>query len=256
MLLTSLLNAKDEPLKVAIIGGIFSSGMWSEIADAFEKKYLIKTEVLISGNKKELDEYCRKNSVDFVTMHSSDTISNLVADGFFEQLTPWVRNAQMIVGSTQNIAKIDKNDTLVEALKKIESAKAPFLIHPSGGSFEVFEALKDGYDFYPNTLLLDTKKGFLKEVVKQDGYTLFGVIPFLMQKHSNNRIKSYYIEDSKLQRPYLAAIAPKTKIEKTSYENAQKLLLFLNSQEVQKLIESFRMKGFEEYQIFFPIHLL
>ena len=123
LLLISLLNASDKPLKVAIIGGIFSSGLWEKIATEFEKKHHIKTEVLISGNKKELDAFCQNNEVDFVTMHSSDTISNLVADGLFEQLTPWLRNAQMIVGSTKNIAKIDENDTLIEALKKINLQK-------------------------------------------------------------------------------------------------------------------------------------
>ncbi len=242
---TTFLHAKEGPLKVAVIGGIVASGMWDKIADAFEKRYGIKTEIAVSGNKKILDAYVRKNSVDLVTMHSSDTISNLVADGLFEDLIPWVRNAQMIVGVRTNPAAIEPDDTLTEALKKIQQSKASFVIHPSGGTFEVFHAVKERYNFTPNTIFLKRKGGFFKEVVAKDGYTLFGVIPFLLKKHHNPMIKGYYREDESLKRPYLAAIAKNKK--------AKKLLEFLTSNEIQNIISSYRIDGFEKYPVFFAV---
>jgi tungstate transport system substrate-binding protein len=251
--MATIVDAKEEPLRVAVIGGMVTSGMWDRIAETFEKRYGIKSEVVVSGNKKELDNYVREHQVDFITMHSSDTISNLVADGLFEGLTPWVRNAQMIVGVKSNPAGINPNDTLSEALQKIQRSKTPFIIHPSGGTFEVFHAIKEHYNFTPDTIFLKNKRGSFKEVVAQEGYTLFGVIPFLLKKHSHPMIEGYYSEDVKLMRPYLACIAEKTKITQERYDKAQKLLAFLNSKEAQELITSYRMKGFENYRVFFAI---
>ena len=251
--MATIVDAKEEPLRVAIIGGMVTSGMWERIAETFEKRYGIKSEVLVSGNKTELDAYVREHQVDFITMHSSDTISNLVADGLFEGLTPWVRNAQMIVGVKSNPAGLTSKDSLPQALQKIQKNRAPFIIHPSGGTFEVFHALKEHYNFAPDTIFLEKKRGFFKEVVAKEGYTLFGVIPFLLKKHSHPMIEGYYSEDAKLMRPYLASIAKKTKITQERYTKAQKLLAFLNSKEAQALIVSYTIEGLEEYPPFFAI---
>ena len=251
--MATLAAAKEEPLRVAIIGGMVTSGMWERVAEAFEKKYAIATEVVVSGNKQELDSYVREHQVDFITMHSSDTISNLVADGLFEGLTPWTRNAQIIVGVKSNPAGIAPEDSLSQALQKIQKTKTPFLIHPSGGTFEVFQALKEHYNFAPDTIFLEKKRGFFKEVATQEGYTLFGVVPFLLKKHSHPMIAGYYSEDAKLMRPYLASIAEKTKITQNRYAKAKKLLVFLNSKEAQELIALYRIKGFENYPVFFAI---
>ena len=247
------MQAKDEPLRVAVIGGVVISGLWDKVADAFHRCYGIETELVVSGNKKQLDAYVRKDQVDFITMHSSDTISNLVADGLFEHLTPWMRNSQMIVGVDKNPADIVPEDSIKEALEKIVKSKSTFLLPPSGGSIEVFHALKNHYGFDPNRVFLQSKRGFLKEVADQGGYTLFGVIPFLLKKHHHPKIKGYYREDSKLRRPYLACVVKKEKTTKQRYEKAKKLLEFLSSNEVQKLISTHRLKGFNKYPLFFAI---
>lgn len=253
LLCVNFVHAKEVPLNVAVIGGMVSSGMRERVEAAFEARYGIKVEVAVSGNKKELDDYVRAHQVDVITMHASDTISNLVADGLFERLTPWTRNAQMLVGAKSNPAHIEPSDTLNEALKKIEKSKSPFLVHPSGGTFEVVSVLKEHYNFHPATIFLESKRGFLKEVVRHNGYTLFGVIPFLLQKEHHAKITGYYIEDKSLQRPYLAAIAHTSKVTKEAHAKAQKLLAFLTSKEAQEIVASYRMEGFEAYPIFFPI---
>jgi ABC-type tungstate transport system permease subunit len=254
LLLTSaFLDAKEEPLKVAIIGGMISSGLWQKVADAFEKRHGIKSEVVIAGNKKLLDPYVRSNSVDFITMHSSDTISNLVADGLFESLTPWTRNSQMIVGSTKNPAMIKEEDSLKVALKKIKKSGASFLVPPSSGTIGVFHHLESKYDLDSNTIYLNKKRGFLKEVAKHDGYTLFGVIPYLLKKHSHHGVVGYYSEDDLLKRPYLASIASKTRTTQIKYKQAKKLLEFLLSDEVQTIVVTHRIEGFEKYPLFFAV---
>lgn len=250
---TAFVEAKEQPLRVAIIGGMEMSGMWQQVEAAFEKRYGIVVETAVSGNKKVLDEYVRAHQVDLITMHSSDTISNLAADGLFEQLTPWARNSQMIVGTKTNPAKLSSKMSLKEALGAIEKSDSPFIIHPSTGTLTVIHALEERYDFKPKVHYLKTKEGFLKEVVQNEGYTLFGVIPFLMKKHSHGKLEGFYLEDATLQRPFLAAIAPESKTTQTRHENAQKLLRFLRSKEAQKIVAESRLKGFENYPIFYSV---
>lgn len=246
------LHAEAKPLRVAVIGGLTMTGLWEQVATAFEKKYGIKTQLVATGNKKVLNAYCLENPVDLVTMHSSDTISNLASDGLIEQLTPWIHNAQMLISHKSNPAQINQTDTLDVALKKIVDSKSIFMVHTSGGTFEVFHAISTQYSFRPEVLLTQKSNGFLNDLVSHKAYTLFGVIPYLMKKHFHPDVKGYFIDDELLHRPYLAAIGTRERIGKERYKNAELLLKFLISKDVQNLIRDFRMKEFPEIPVFFP----
>lgn len=245
---------KKPPLRVAVIGGMVMSGMWPKVADAFEKRYGIPVELAVSGPKHALDAYVRRHPVDLVTMHSSDTMSDLAADGFVEGLTPWVRNAQMIVGHRSNPAGIGRDDTLEQALAKITRTDAPFLVHASGGTFEVYSAMRTRYRFNPDALSFTAKKrGFLNDMDRIKGYTLYGVIPFLMKKQSHPETAGFIFDDPTLRRPYLAAVGTQERTGPTQYGHARLLLAFLNSEQVQKLIGGHRIDGHEDQAVFFPV---
>lgn len=247
------LHASEPVLRVAVIGGMSMSGMWQKVAEAFEAKSGIAVETVVTGDKHTLDAYCRTHPVDLVTMHSSDTISDLAADGFAERLTPWARNAQMIVGSRSNPARIAEGDSLEQALQKIAASRSLFLIHASGGTFEVFANLRSAYGFEPNVRFTTAKQGFLNEVARDEGYTLYGVIPFVMHKQHHPRIEGHFIDGAALHRPYLAAVGSREQIGEERYRAASKLLAFLTSEETQNLIQSFRIEGYEKLPVFFPV---
>jgi tungstate transport system substrate-binding protein len=246
------LHAETKPLRVAVIGGITMSGLWEEISSAFEKKYGIKTELVVSGPKGVLSGYAQKHPVDLMTMHSSDTISNLASSGMIEGLTPWIHNAQMLISEQSNPAEINDTDTLEVALKKIVDSNSTFMIHLSGGTFEVFHGLRSHYAFHPKIIMTEKKHGFMDDIVSHQAYTLFGVIPFLMKKHSHPKIKGYMIDAETLHRPYLAATGTIDRIGKERYRNAKLLVQFLVSPEVKQLIRDFRLKGFPQVPVFFP----
>lgn len=246
------LHAEVKPLRVAVIGGLTMSGLWEQVTTAFEKKYGIETELVVTGNKKTLHAYCLAHPVDLITMHSSDTISNLASDGFIERLTPWIHNSQMLISEKSNPAGISQTDTLDEALKKIIVTESTFMVHMSGGTFEVFHGISTQYSFRPKLLLRQKSNDFLKDVVSHKAYTLFGVIPYLMKKHYDPDIQGYFIDAEALHRPYLAAIGTTQRIGKERNQNAELLLKFLNSEDVQNLIRDFRMKEFPKIPVFFP----
>jgi tungstate transport system substrate-binding protein len=252
---TLTLSASEQPIRVAIIGGMSMSGLWLKVAASFESTYHIPIEVVITGTKHELDEYTRSHPVDLLTMHSSDTIVELASEGYVEKLTPWAHNAQMILGSVANPAQISENEPLSSALDKIKRSNAPFLIHASGGTFEVYTQLSYQYGFNPtdqNIVFTTQKRGFMKDVVEKNGYTLYGVIPFLMQKQHHPQIKGFIFDDPKLRRPYLAAVGTSSRITQEQYEKSLKLLNFLTSESTQTMVKDFRIEGFENIPVFFP----
>jgi len=253
---SALFGADMPPLRVAVIGGMTMSGLWERIEAAFEATYHIPVEVVVSGPKQVLDAYCREHPVDLVTMHASDTVADLSADGLFERLTPWARNAQMLVGHRSDPAGVAKAQNLDEALAELTASGAPFLIHASGGTFEVFNALrtKHGWRIPPKQLrFTPAKRGFLQKTAALKGYTLFGTIPFLMQKQSNPQIRGFFFDDPALRRPYLAAVGSEARIGATQHEHAKALLAFLNAPKTQALLRDFRLESHPAVPLFFPL---
>lgn len=251
------LQGADAPsLRIAVIGGIEGSGLWQKIADTFSQASGIGIETVIAGTKHELDGYCRTHEVDLVTMHASDTMANLAADGFVEGVLPWARNSQMILAAKGNPARISREEPLEKALAKIAASDAPFIIHASGGTFEVFGELSHTYGFHLSDERLHftaAKRGFMNDVVSENGYTLYGVIPYLLQKQHHPMIDGYVYDDPKLRRPYLAAIGTEARIGSKRHENARKLLAFLVSDETQQMIKTFRITGYDTIPVFFPV---
>lgn len=252
MMISVYSYADSKPLRVAVIGGMTMSGLWEEVSKAFEKKYGIKTELVITGNKSVLKEYCLDKPVDLITMHSSDTVSNLASLGLIEQLTPWVHNSQMIVFDKSNTAHLDQTDSLATVLKKISDSGSTFIVHLSGGTFEVFHRLSSQYAFKPKIVFTQKSNAFFSDVVSHHGYTLFGVIPYLMKKHYNPYLKGFIVNDAALHRPYLAAVGAENRIGKERHKNAELLLAFLVSPEVQNIIRHFRIESFSDVPVFFP----
>jgi tungstate transport system substrate-binding protein len=248
-------NEPVPPVRAAVIGGMTMSGLWQEIETAFESAYHIPAELVVTGPKQVLDAYCRRFPVDLVTMHSSDTIVNLAADGYVERLTPWARNAQMLVGHRSDPAGIASAASLGAALERLGTSEAPFLVHASGGTFEVFNALRTDYGWQPSPEQLrftTAKRGFLRDTSEMKGYTLFGTIPFLMRKQHDSELAGFFFDDPALRRPYLAAVGTEERIGKARRERAERLLEFLSSPRVQSLLERFRIRGFESTPVFFP----
>ena len=66
----------------AVIGGMTDTGFWDEIAARFKKATGIRSEVVVTGPKHVIAPVYRRGEADLVTMHASDTIINIVADGW------------------------------------------------------------------------------------------------------------------------------------------------------------------------------
>lgn len=98
--------AAQKPVRAAVIGGMTMTPLWGEIQKRFEVRTGIKIEVVVTGEKPMLARVMKEGRVDFLTMHSSDASTNLVADGWARDLRPWAKNDLVIVGPVGDPAGI------------------------------------------------------------------------------------------------------------------------------------------------------
>ncbi len=140
-------------IRVAVIGGMTFTGFWDELARRYEAQSGVRVELIATGEKNDIAAVFRKGGVDVITMHSSDTIINLVADGLAIEPQPWMRNDLVIVGPPEDPAKIMGMSDAAAALKKIAATKSPFVVQSSLGSQEVLLNIMG-----PNQIVFDPRK--------------------------------------------------------------------------------------------------
>src|SRR4051794_7935177 len=69
-------------VRVAVIGGMNETGFWQAIAERFEKSSGIHVQTMATGPKDGISKVFKQGGIDLITMHASDTIINLCADGW------------------------------------------------------------------------------------------------------------------------------------------------------------------------------
>ena len=124
-------------VRCAVVGGLNEIDFWPQIADRFQRDTGHRLEIVATGPKHAIAEAFKAGEADVIVMHSSDTMVNLVADGYGENLQPWARNDFVIVGPASDPAKIKGETDAVAALGRIIASRSKLLIHASSGVGEL-----------------------------------------------------------------------------------------------------------------------
>ena len=103
---------------------MLETGFWQELVARYEATSVNHVELAASGPKPVVIDAFRKGGIDLITLHASDAIVNLVADGLASDPQPWVQNDLVIVGPADDPAKIRGLDALT-AVKTLVAAKVP-----------------------------------------------------------------------------------------------------------------------------------
>lgn len=246
------------PVRCAVIGGMIDTQMFVELGARFEADTGIKIEIVATGPKDTIAAAMRQGRVDFITMHSSDTMVNLVADGYALDPQPWVKNELIIVGHKDDPAGIRGMTDAVAALQKIADAQAPFIVHSSLGSQEVFRDVSQagGVSLDHEQLIFSPeqrKHAVLGLTWEKHGYTLVGRIPFLDNKMTNPGLVIMVQGDQSLRRPYLAAVANPQRFPQTRIESARKLGAYLRSPATQEWLLHYGEGKLDQRPLFFPV---
>ena len=244
-------------IRCAVIGGMTDTGLWDAVTQRFEKATGIKTVVVATGPKHEIAEPFRRHEADLITMHASDTIINLVADGYGVDPQPWARNDLLIVGPASDPAKIKGMTDAVAALKKIIDSKSKYLMHQSLGTNEVLaDLLEDGdLELDPERTVVmasDRNRELLQRAAKENAYTIVGRIP-LNGKITNSGLKIMVQGDPRMRRPYVVVVSNLAPAGDPRTWAARRLAEFLRSDEIQQFLTEFGRGDLDDRPLFFPV---
>jgi tungstate transport system substrate-binding protein len=251
--------AENRPVRVAVIGGMTMTPLWSEVQKLFEADTGIKIEVVATGVKDVLSNAMKEGKADFLTMHSSDATTNLVADGWARDIRPWAKNDLVIVGPVSDPAGISGMKSGADAVKKIAEAQANWLDFQSNGPRETAHTLftKAKTNMigpwvlkYENT----DSRGILHYVANKNAYMIVGRIPVVFKKwEPDPKVKIMVEGDPAMRRPYMEMVANPEQFPNANIEGARKLSDFLLSDKIQKFLATYDGGVGDGIPIFIPV---
>ena len=247
------------PVRVAVIGGMTMTPLWGVLQKKFEAETGIRIDVVATGEKGTLANALKDGKADFLTMHSSDRTSNLVADGYGIEMRPWAKNDLVIVGPVDDPAGISGLKSGAEAVKKIAETKSNWLDFQSNGPRETAHDLFAAAGAkmigpwvlnYENTSTAST----LHYVASKNAYMIGGRMPILFNKwEPDAKVKIMVQDDPAMRRPYMEMIANPDKFPDANVEGARKLSDFLLSDEIQKFLATYDGGVGDGIPVFWPI---
>jgi tungstate transport system substrate-binding protein len=249
------MRSPRETVRCAVIGGMVSTGFFQAVARRFEEATGTRVEIVVSGNKEAIAPAMERGEVDLITMHASDTIANLVADGYAVDAQPWAKNELVIIGPPEDPAGVHGLSDAAEAMRRIVAAKAPFVVPHSMGAHEVLRAV-----LHAARVSLDETTAphgpdgpdVTAFAAARHAYTIVGRIPFMQGKIPSAGLVIAVQGDPRLRRPYLVAVANPKRFPAARVEAARALARFLRAPETQQWIAAF-VGSMQDAPPFFPI---
>jgi tungstate transport system substrate-binding protein len=119
-------QAQDRFITVASTTSTEQSGLFGHILPIFEKASGIKVRVVALGTGQALD-LARRGDADVVFVHAKAAEEKFLAEGQGVKRYPVMYNDFVLIGPKSDPAKVGGGKDIVVALKKIQSAQAPFV---------------------------------------------------------------------------------------------------------------------------------
>ncbi|ABK99098.1 substrate-binding domain-containing protein [Pelobacter propionicus] len=253
------IRTERKVVRVAVIGGMsVTTDLWREISRMFEADSGYRVEVVAAGPKHGLADAMRQGRVDLLTMHSSDSTTGLVADGYAVNMRPWARNDLVILGPPSDPARIAGMKDGAQALRKIAMAKANYVELQGLGKREMAHTLWKRAGIVPkgNWYLKDESEGhddLLRFAAAHEAYVIFGRIPVQQGKIESHNLRILVDKDPSMRRPYIVMEANPELFHGTNVKGARALSDYLLSDNVQKFLGSFGKEKNGGIPFFHPV---
>lgn len=252
-------------VRAAVIGGMTREvDLWSAVVLKFEERTGYRVELVDTGTVEVIAETFAAGEADLLTMHSSDTTTNLVADGYGVNMRPWAHNELVIMGPASDPAGIRGMTDGVKALRRIAAAgelgQARFVNLWGTGKREMAQDLWAKTGIYPvnkTWFVKDLSDSENKQLIYTaslgNAYCLFGRVPVVAGKVNTGGLQIMVEGDLAMQRPFIVMEANHRRFPCTNHVGARKLSNFLLSREIQDFLSQFKVAEFLGLPPFYPL---
>jgi len=247
-------QAQERFITVASTTSTEQSGLFGHLLPAFEKAAGIKVRVVALGTGQALD-MARRGDADVVFVHDKVAEEKFVADGYGVKRQEVMYNDFILVGPRADPAKAAGKDIL-EGLRKIEAARAPFVSRgdKSGthaAELRYWKAAGVDLDAKKGPWYRDTGSGMgpaLNTAASMNAYILADRGTWLNFK--NRGELGIVVEgDTKLFNQYGVILVNPAKHAHVKQADGQKFIDWIVSPAGQKAIADYKIGG---EQLFFP----
>lgn len=253
--------ARPQPpavVRVAAVGGINEQAFWPALAGRFEKQTGIRVETVAAPSREAAVALFRGGGVDLITLQSGEAVVDLVTGGYARDPQPWVLTELILVGPKDDPAGVKGMTDASAAVRRVLSAKSPFVVHANQGADEVVRRMiqedrPGGLEPPAVMLLSDHLRQALQAAVERRAYTLISAITFRGRRMDTGELVELVKGDPLLRRPFVLAVADPRKLPGAHVSEARRLAAFLRSTETQSWIDKWRPDGPEAPRMFFAV---
>jgi len=231
------------------------SGLFKHLLPMYEKKTGVQVRVVALGTGQALD-MARRGDADVAFVHAKSAEEKFIAEGYGVKRFPVMYNDFVLVGPKSDPAKIAGGKDILEALRKIKTATAPFVSRGDRSGTHMAELdlwkmtgidiAKDKGPWYR-----DTGQGMgpaLNTASSMNGYVLADRGTWISFKNRGDL--AILVEgDKRLFNQYGVILVDPEKHKHVKREMGQAFIDWLVSPEGQKTIADYKIDG---EQLFFP----
>lgn len=240
-----------EHLKLSTTTSTDNSGLLAAILPAFEKKNDCKVDIIAVGTGKAL-KHAENGDVDVTLVHARSKEDKFVAEGYGVNRRDVMYNDFVIIGPAKDPAGLKNAKSAAEAMKMIAAAKVSFISRGDDSGTHTKEkglwkaaGVEPKGDWY-----IEAGQGMGQVITMANelqGYTLTDRATYIAYQDKID-LPIAYQGDENLFNPYgVIAVNPKLH-PSVNYDLAMAFIAYLTSNEGQKAIAAFKVKG---QQLFF-----
>ncbi len=252
LLTVTPISKAEDILKISTTTSTENSGLLAVLNPAFKKKHHVKLHVIAVGTGKAL-KIGANGDVDVVFVHAPDAELKYVEQGHFVNRTPVMHNDFVIVGPSQDPAKIKSVDTATAAFRNIATRHSVFISRgDDSGTHKKEKTIWKQAEIIPQgDWYLSVGQGMgavLRIADDKQAYTLTdrGTQIAYADKIT---ITLLFEGDPVLFNPYhIMAVNPE-KHAHVRYDLAKKYIEFVTGKEGQSIIKNYRVGG---QPLFYP----
>lgn len=202
--------AQSEPVRVAVVGGIEMSGVWSRVASAAEEALDIGIDTVMASPKEGIVPAFINGHADLLLIHGGDETFALQALGYADVLRTWGYNEFAIVGPESDPAGVMGAESGKEAVRRIQASDQPMMMFRDPGSYNILQRLLEQANLAPADLnwIADGARRpqqILRQASQHGAYALVGHMPVAFGRMPSPGMEIMVTGDPVMRRAYVIA---------------------------------------------------